>query len=74
MQANTAQPLGEKAPTARPHQVLVVVRGGVAGQALVDYALGVAERKLDSPELEAQFENALKSIGDSSGGSPVSSV
>jgi hypothetical protein len=37
-------------------------------------ALGVAERKLDSPELEAQFENALKSIGDSSGGSPVSSV
>lgn len=37
-------------------------------------ALGVAERKLDSPELDAQFENALKSIGDSSGGSPVSSV
>ena len=44
MHANTARPLGEKAPTARPHQVLVVVRGGVAGQALVDYALGVAER------------------------------
>ena len=37
-------------------------------------ALGVAEQKLDSPELEAQFENALKSIGDSSGGSPVSSA
>lgn len=44
MHADTARPLGEKAPAARPHQVLVVVRGGVAGQALVDYALGVAER------------------------------
>ncbi len=31
-------------PTARPHQVLVVVRGASAGRALGDYALGVAER------------------------------
>ena len=37
-------------------------------------ALGAAERKLDSPELEARFENALRSIGDSSGGSPASSA
>ena len=36
-------------------------------------AMSVAEKKLDSPELEAQFENALKSIGGSSGNSPGSS-
>lgn len=32
------------AQPVRPHQVLVVIRGGVAGQALGEYALGVAER------------------------------
>lgn len=31
-------------PTPRPHQVLVVIRGGNAGEALIRYALGVAER------------------------------
>jgi hypothetical protein len=35
-------------------------------------ALTAAERKLDSPELEAQFERALTSMSGSSGGSPVS--
>jgi len=31
-------------PAGRPHQVLVVVRGGQAADALTEYALGVAER------------------------------
>ena len=35
-------------------------------------ALEVAEMKLDSPELEAEMEAALASIGDSSGSSPGS--
>lgn len=34
----------ETTAASRPHQVLVVIRGGVAGKALADYALGVAER------------------------------
>jgi len=36
-------------------------------------ALAVAETRLDSPELEAEMEKALASIGNSSGSSPGSS-
>ncbi|WP_428565338.1 MAG: universal stress protein [Solidesulfovibrio sp. DCME] len=34
----------ETMPAGRPHQVLVVIRGGAASPALGEYALGVAER------------------------------
>jgi len=37
-------------------------------------AMDVADKKLDSPELEAQLEAALESIGDSSGISPAASA
>ena len=37
-------------------------------------ALAVAEKRIDSPELEAEMEAALNSIGSSSGNSPEPSV
>lgn len=37
-------------------------------------ALAVAEKRLDSPELEAEMEAALNGIGDSSGKSPEPSA